>query len=69
MKRRNDLDDMVRKGDVTFAYTVFNTFLKRIDERVALIDDLLETEFDFTADEVIETDRDAAEYPKTQDDA
>ena len=33
---------MVNEGDVSFAYTVFNRLLKRVDERVALVDELLE---------------------------
>jgi carboxyl-terminal processing protease len=36
-RRRNDLDDMVQNGDVTFAYTIFNRLLKRVDERVNLV--------------------------------
>ena len=41
-QKKNDLDDMVGAGDISFAYTVFNRLLKRIDERVALVDELLE---------------------------
>jgi len=69
MKWRKDLDDMARKGDVSFSYTVFRTFLKRIDERVKLVDELLSKEFDFSVDEVIISDRDATEYPQTAEDA
>ena len=31
-QRRKELDDMVLAGDVSFAYTVFNRLLKRVDE-------------------------------------
>ena len=35
------LCDSIRKGDTSFAYTVFHTFLNRVDERVKTIDELL----------------------------
>jgi carboxyl-terminal processing protease len=64
--KRNDkkLDDMMSEGDITFAYTVFNRFLKRVDERVATIDGLLKNDFDFTLDEEMVVDGDAARYPR-----
>ena len=34
-QRVKELDDQVLKGDISFAYEVFNTFLKRVDERLA----------------------------------
>lgn len=63
-KRRNDLDDMVRSGDVSFAYTVYKQLLKRIDERVAQIDELLKEDFDFTIDETLVTDPAKLTYAK-----
>jgi carboxyl-terminal processing protease len=68
-KRRNELDDMLRGGDVSFAYTVFNTLLKRIDERLVMIDDLLKEDFDFTVDETLVTDPDKLTYAKTPEEA
>ena len=65
LKRQNDLDDMARAGDVSFAYTVFQSFLARVDERVAAIDQLLAMKHDFTADEEMVSDRDLTHYPKT----
>ena len=38
------------------AYTIFNRFLKRVDERVKLVDELLGMEHDFTVDEEMVTD-------------
>ncbi len=65
MKRQNDLDDMIGKGDVSFAYEVFGRFLQRIDERVKLVDELLAIEHDFTADEEMIRDRELVRYPRT----
>jgi carboxyl-terminal processing protease len=68
-QKRNDIDDMVNAGDVNFAYVVFNRLLQRVDERVALANKLLSTEFDFEADEVLVSDPDKLTYPATPDEA
>jgi len=39
-QRRNEIDDMINAGDVGFAYTVFNRLLKRVDERLATVNQL-----------------------------
>ncbi len=33
---KHQLDDMVRRGDIRIAYRIFNRFLQRVDERVAV---------------------------------
>jgi carboxyl-terminal processing protease len=68
-QRRNDLDDMVRAGDVTFAYTVFNRLLKRVDERLATVNQLLAGEFEFEMDDVLVSDADKLNYPASADEA
>jgi carboxyl-terminal processing protease len=68
-QRRNDLDDMVQSGDVTFAYTIFNRLLKRVDERVKLVNQLLAEDFDFAADETLLTDPDKLSFPASPDEA
>jgi carboxyl-terminal processing protease len=67
--RRNDLDDMVNSGDVSFAYTVFNRLLKRVDERLATVNQLLAGPFDFDTDEVLVSDADKLTYATTPDEA
>ncbi|HUY31204.1 MAG TPA: carboxy terminal-processing peptidase [Pirellulales bacterium] len=62
--KKNELDDQLKRNDVSFSYTVFRTLLKRLDERVALVDELLEMEQDFTIDEDLVIDPDEAHYPK-----
>ena len=63
--RRSDklLDDQIRDGNLSFAYMVFNRFLKRMDQRVALVPKLLEQTHNFAANEVITMDPDVAKYP------
>ena len=69
MESQNNLDDMARKGDVHFAYKVFEVFLKRVDERVALAVELLAAPQDFTADEQMISDRELVRYAQTVADA
>ena len=69
MESQNNLDDMARKGDVHFAYTVFEVFLKRVDERVALAVELLAAPQDFAADEQMISDRELVRYAQTVADA
>lgn len=68
-KKRDQIDDMVRQGDVSFAYDVFRRFLERVDERVAAVEQLLQHDFDFEADESIVTDPEVARYPINADEA
>ncbi|MDX1947077.1 MAG: carboxy terminal-processing peptidase [Pirellulaceae bacterium] len=68
-QKRNEIDDMVNQGDVTFAYTVFSRLLKRIDERVALVDELLKQPLDFNTDDVFITDPDKLSFPSTPEEA
>jgi carboxyl-terminal processing protease len=56
-QKRDLLDDLVKRGDVSFAYEVFDRFLQRVDSRLPLIDRLLKTPLDFTKPETIVTDR------------
>lgn len=67
--QQKDLDDAIRRGDVKFAYDVFNVFLKRIDERVSLVDQLLAMQHDFSVDEEMQVDRDSLQYPKNESEA
>ena len=62
-QRRNDLDDMVQAGDVSFAYTIFNRLLKRVDERVKMANELLSQDFDFSNEEMLVTDPDKLTFP------
>lgn len=65
MEYQDSLDDMVKKGDIKVAYMIHDQFLKRVDERVELVDKLLQLPFDFTIDEEVIIDGDAAQYAKT----
>ena len=48
MQKRDSLDDLVKRGDVSFAYEVFNRFLERVDARLPLIEKMVNGPQDFT---------------------
>ena len=60
------LDDEIKQGDVKFGFDVFNRFLKRVSERVELVQQLLDKGFDFTVDEYLVTDPDRLDYPSDE---
>ena len=66
MKHKGELADAARSGDVSFAYSIFRTFLDRVDERVKTAEELLAAPQDFTVDEQMAVDRDTARIPATR---
>ncbi|MEX2170625.1 MAG: carboxy terminal-processing peptidase [Pirellulales bacterium] len=69
MASRDQIDDMLKKKDVSLAYTVFNRFLDRNAERAATALKWVDAEHDFTVDEEMVSDRDAAVYATSPEDA
>ena len=65
MRYQDELGNMAAKGDISFAYMMFGTLLKRVDERVKMIDELLAMKHDFTVEEDMVTDRDSLTFAKT----
>jgi carboxyl-terminal processing protease len=63
------LDDAFKRGDVRFAYEVFNRFLTRVDERVQVAHAELDKTHDFAVDEEMIRDPEAATFPKTPEEA
>jgi len=60
------LDDKLFKGDIQFYYDVFNVYLKRLNERMTYVDELLNSEFDYSINENYEYDRDKSDWAKDQ---
>ena len=69
MQKRDSLDDLVKRGDVSFAYEVFNRFLERVDARLPLIEKMVNGPQDFTRQESIIIDREAATWAKGEAEA
>ena len=63
-KQESKLGELLLKGDVSFAYTVYSKLLERIRQRLPLIDELLEAKHDFTVKEYLNTDNAKVEYAK-----
>jgi len=56
-KYRFTLDESLPQGNLDFAYQLFSIYRERSLQRLAYVDELLKTEFDFTQDEYLDTDR------------
>lgn len=56
---RDQLDDLIKVGNVDFAKLVFDRYLKRMDERVVVAHKLIDAAHDFTIDESMSVDGDA----------
>jgi carboxyl-terminal processing protease len=69
MSKRERLDELARAGDISFAIEVFKTFLKRVDERIAMAHELIDETHDFTVDETMVIDRDEIGYPADEKEA
>ncbi len=67
--QETDLDDLLKKGNVEFPYHVFQRYLRRLEERVKVAVELVHAEHDFTIDEEMVSDPDAATYARTEDEA
>ncbi len=61
-KQETELDDMLLNGDLRFAFKVYRRFTDRVTERLKLIDELLDAQYDFTAKEYLETDPAKIDY-------
>jgi carboxyl-terminal processing protease len=69
MAKRDSLDDLVKRGDVTFAYEVLGRFLQRVDQRLPLVERLIDTSHDFTKEESLVVDREATQWAKSEAEA
>jgi carboxyl-terminal processing protease len=67
--RKQDLDDMLKRGDFSFAINVYKRFIERVDQRVKLAIELVDREYDFSIDEEMITDPDLIEFPANEEEA
>jgi carboxyl-terminal processing protease len=64
----NDLSDQLLKGDMSFAYLVYDRYVKRLGERMKLVEELVKAPQDFTVQEYLSTDYDKIGYPQDERD-
>lgn len=61
---REDFALRAKKGDLVPAFAIYNVFLKRVDQRCALAQKILDKPLDFNVDEEIIRDKDLLSFPK-----
>jgi carboxyl-terminal processing protease len=67
---RRSLHELIREGDLTPAHEVYRRFLRRLEQRVAYVRDLLNAgEFDFATDERYNLNRRKEEHPGNLEEA
>jgi carboxyl-terminal processing protease len=59
----------IKKGEIGLAYQIYKAFLRRVDERVKVAEQLLKQPMDFTVEEEMISDPDATTYAKTEAEA
>lgn len=66
-----ELDDMLKRGDLTAGFVIFNRYIKRATERLQANIDLLESDyqFDLNQDEQLSIDLDELPWPQTMAEA
>lgn len=55
---RDQLDDLLKMGQISFAYEAFKTYLQRLDERLVVAHKLIDAPHDFNVDESMVIDGD-----------
>lgn len=68
-KSKDDLDDEIRSGDISFARAVFDRYLERRRERLKTVMDLLDKPMDFTIAETYVDDPEKLDYPANAEEA
>ncbi len=64
---KTKLGELMKHGNVDFAYNTFDLFLKRVNERKALADTLVEGKHDFTIQEGMVIDAEKLPWAKNED--
>jgi carboxyl-terminal processing protease len=65
-KFETELDDQLVNKDLTFFSLTYDRLMKRMDESKAIYNKILGTPFDYTVDEIFNTDYDKAPYAKNE---
>ncbi|HMU42357.1 MAG TPA: carboxy terminal-processing peptidase [Ignavibacteriaceae bacterium] len=66
---RYKIDDFLKLGELNPAFTIFNRFKERLNERIDFVQNILTEEFDFTKDEYYQIDREDADWLISANDA
>lgn len=66
-KNEMQLDDMLIKNNISFAYQVYKRYLERLNEVSPIIHEIIDSPLDYTVEEYIETDAKAMPYAASMD--
>ena len=66
---RSNIDNQMVKGEFKAAFAIFSRLLVRIDERVKVAIELIDSDFDYSRDEELVTDSDLLKWPKNNAEA
>lgn len=64
---RTRLDEALKNAELEPAYEIFETYLKRVDERITHAKKLLDSDFDFSAEEAYQFDRSGDPWAETSE--
>ncbi len=64
---RENLDDQLKAGDVSFANVAFDLYLERLAQRVKLAHELIDAKQDFTVDEGLDVEADKIDWAKSEE--
>ena len=67
--KKDSLDDTLKRGDISFAYQVFNVFLTRVDERITMALADLSQPQNFDLDEEMIREPDSTKFAKNPEEA
>lgn len=65
-KYKNDIDDQIKKEDLSFFNLVYERFSQRTEESKAYYKELLNTSFDFNTEDILDVDYEAKLYATTK---
>ncbi|MDO5582060.1 MAG: carboxy terminal-processing peptidase [Planctomycetia bacterium] len=64
---KDRIDDLVKAGDITPAFVIYNRFIQRVCERCEMAHQILNEPLDFNIDEYYVRDKDKLDYPKSEE--
>jgi len=62
--QETNLDDMLQKNNISFAYTVYKRYLQRLNEVMPMVHELIDTPHDYNVEEFLESDAKSIAYCK-----
>jgi carboxyl-terminal processing protease len=66
-KYRYKFDDYLKSGDLSAAYAIYNTFKDRFNDRLQVVDSLVQLDYDYTKDEYYEANREEAAWAEDKE--